>query len=330
MRANVLTLLLLAFGFGSFAQDSTAFFSDPGDGGIVQKRYIDVPVNNTDLQLAGDWTIEALIRMAPGFNSSQVHLVECYDQSTANGGFALRLSNQRVQAYAMGVGVQLNANGNQIIQEDMWTHIAATFHESSGLMTIYVNGVIDNQQTLSVDQFTSAQTMRIGARGDDADVNQYSLIDEVRVWDIARDSIEIISTINTCLTGTETGLQAYYTFENETGTTITDKTPNGHDGTIINPLVQGNYQNGAYSCNATAGDEELSALVVSVYPNPAVDYLSIESSSPMKTAQIVDLAGATVQMETTNSFSIEPLNPGIYFLHISTELGPKEIKFVKR
>ncbi len=249
MKTSLLSLFLLTLGFGSVAQDSKAFFSEPGDGGIIMKRYIDVDINGTDLQLSSDWTIESMLRMPPGFDLSQMHIVECYDQSTSNGGYALRLTNKRVQAYAMSNGAQPNLIGNQIIPDDTWTHIAVTYNESTGIMSIYIDGILDNSTNLGSDQFTIVPTMRIGARGDDSNVNQFSLIDEVRIWNIAWGPADIIADMNACLTGTESGLLAYYTFENETGNIVADQTPNGNDGTIMNPLVQGNYQNGAYSCN---------------------------------------------------------------------------------
>jgi hypothetical protein len=171
--------------------------------------------------------------------------------------------------------------------------------------------------------------MRIGARGDDADVNHYSLIDEVRIWGIARDSAEIVSTINTCLTGNEAGLLAYYTFENETGATVTDQTPNGNNGTIQNSLVVGNYQNGAYSCDLTASAKELSLSTISVYPNPANDFLNIASDLPIKQIQIINISGAVVQNEVDESFSIQELQSGVYFLHILTDSGMKQTKFIK-
>lgn len=329
MKTKVLALVGLIIGFGSYAQDSTSFFSEPEDGGVILQRYIDVPVGNSDLQLSGDWTIETMLRMPPGYHSSQMHIVECYGANIMNGGFALRLTNKRIQAYTMGVGIQSDCLGIDTIPANTWTHIAASYNETSGTLSLYVNGTLDNSDSLGVDQFTDEQTMRIGARGDDNNVNQSSLIDEVRIWGITRSSAEIQSTMLSCLSGDETGLLAYYTFENETGVIVTDRTSNGHDGTIINPLVLENYQNGAYTCDPAASTNVLSQTTISAYPNPAKEWLNIDTELTLEKVVIVDLSGAIVQTENANSFSIASLKPGVYFLQATTELGQYQTKFVK-
>ena len=66
-------------------------------------------------------------------------------------------------------------------------------------------------------------------------------MDDVRIWNVARTQTEIQTNMNTELAGTETGLKAYYLFNqgissgnNTTITSVTDKTANVLNGTLNN------------------------------------------------------------------------------------------------
>ena len=57
-------------------------------------------------------------------------------------------------------------------------------------------------------------------------------IDDVRVWSEARSAAEIGQDTTTAPAGTESGLEAYYPFDEGQGTTVFDQTPNHNDGTL--------------------------------------------------------------------------------------------------
>ena len=57
-------------------------------------------------------------------------------------------------------------------------------------------------------------------------------IDEVRIWNIALSDAEIQSNYNAVLTGNESGLVGYWNFNEGEGSTLTDLSGNGNDGTI--------------------------------------------------------------------------------------------------
>ena len=61
------------------------------------------------------------------------------------------------------------------------------------------------------------------------------LINDVRVWSDARSPDEIVQDFTTAPAGTEPGLAAYYPFDDKTGQTAHDITPNHNDGTLAGP-----------------------------------------------------------------------------------------------
>ncbi|HSH16011.1 MAG TPA: LamG domain-containing protein, partial [Verrucomicrobiae bacterium] len=58
-------------------------------------------------------------------------------------------------------------------------------------------------------------------------------LDEVRVWNVARNGTEIAGDMNHSLSGTEPNLAAYWNFNEGRGITVQDATSHGHTGTIL-------------------------------------------------------------------------------------------------
>ncbi|OBQ04217.1 LamG-like jellyroll fold domain-containing protein [Anabaena sp. AL09] len=58
-------------------------------------------------------------------------------------------------------------------------------------------------------------------------------LDEVRIWNKARTQAEIQADLNRTLTGSQSGLVAYYNFDEVTATTVKDLTINQNNGTIL-------------------------------------------------------------------------------------------------
>jgi len=117
------------------------------------------------------------------------------------------------------------------LSANTWYHVAGVYDAASG-MKIYINGVLDASNTQS-GSVTSNHTFLMGSNtnGNRAFDGE---IDEARAWNIAQTATEIRENMMKCLTGNETGLAAYYTFDNNTGITLPDISGNGNDGTLTN------------------------------------------------------------------------------------------------
>jgi polyhydroxybutyrate depolymerase len=70
---------------------------------------------------------------------------------------------------------------------------------------------------------------------------------------------------------------------------------------------------------------------VSVYPNPAKDFLSIETTYNIERVEIFNITGQRVYAGTqpNQPISLSDLNPGIYLLKIETDAGTDVKKIVK-
>ncbi|MGL1885934.1 MAG: fibronectin type III domain-containing protein, partial [Reichenbachiella sp.] len=205
--------------------------------------YITIP-NSNSLQLNENWTLEAWVKPT----GALLHVIETYD---GNGGFVLRSNGTHWQAYAMyssSVASLVTSSTSVVLNE--WVHIAATFNETTNELKIYVNGVVDaTNSAATIDQRGSLTAIKFGARGDDNQIRNESIQDEMRIWNVERTAQEIADNMSAHLIGNESGLVAYYdvndlTFE-ANNMTIPDKSSNANAGTIAGTYTSSNIVDGA-------------------------------------------------------------------------------------
>lgn len=95
--------------------------------------------------------------------------------------------------------------------------------------------------------------------------------------------------------------------------------------------LAGNYMDTdgfVLSCPAAGTNEE--SFTVSVYPNPAADFIQISSSSPVQSIRLMDMLGKVVMQVAANqtSLDVSQLIPGIYQMEITTEAGKRIEKVI--
>ena len=135
-----------------------------------------------------------------------------------------------------------------------WTYIAVVFKAGTDNTKIYISGALDKSGTLNYNTSNSTSNMRIG---EFVNIDSYSVyqrwsgtIDELRLWNYARTATQIIDNMNTPQSGSETGLAAYYDFnqgiaygDNSGINTLADLTGNGFNGILLNFALTGTTSN---------------------------------------------------------------------------------------
>ena len=132
------------------------------------------------------------------------------------------------------------------IQSNTWHHVALTLSGGNSLSNNAFKGYLDGTQ------FGSGQGSKLWHHPGDVSIGRnrdtkfhsgdYSssryfggLIDEVRLWNSTRTQSQIASFKDTVLAGNESGLTAYYNFQENSGTVANDKqTQSNNDGSIQN------------------------------------------------------------------------------------------------
>jgi len=106
-----------------------------------------------------------------------------------------------------------------------WNHLAVT--RDGDQVNLYINGV--HAGFASFDNNPVVTSMYLGVRGNAMDRHFQGLIDEVRIWSLARSQADIQAGMLSYLAGTETGLLAYYRMNDVAGQQAADLTGHGYD-----------------------------------------------------------------------------------------------------
>lgn len=119
-----------------------------------------------------------------------------------------------------------------LINDNEWHYVVGTINVTTGNWRIYVDGVQENGAThASATTLASTANLYIGAQ---SAIYFAGSIDQSTIWNTELDASDILTNYNACLTGTETGIVGHYIFEDGSGTTLTDQSTTGIDGTLTN------------------------------------------------------------------------------------------------
>ena len=176
-----------------------------------------------DLDLTNNYTLECWFK-ADSFGTTR-GLISKYQTTGANGS-VVRLNTNNL------VFDQLTTS-NMDLQIDHWYHVAAV--NSNGTRSLYLDGVEQSLYGTALAVKANTDPLRLGS--DFSGRYFDGRIDEVRLWSAARTEAEIRDAMHRELNGDETNLVAYYSFNSLSGTTLYDRTGNGHDGTLVNGPV---------------------------------------------------------------------------------------------
>lgn len=236
---------------------------------------------------------------------------------------------------------------NEQLSLDTWYHVAITYNSATETMILYKNGIVIDQNT-GVPAFTGSAT-RIGAF--DAGGNLFrGAIEEARIWNKVLTQAEIQNNMNCELAGAQSGLVAYYKFnqgfegaDNSAVNTLSDSSGNGNNGTLIGfDLSAGSpnwiggsiIQTGNTCTTLGVGNHDLDfSSSLKVYPNPSRSAFFIDSDSN-GTIVIFDLLGKTIKTQKinsgTNSLDLANVPNGTYLLKGTNEKNQSEtVKLIK-
>lgn len=185
-------------------------------------------------------TLEAWIRSTNG--SGEDNIVG-FGHATLGITVELRVSNGKLEFGIYNGSTWQPVATPANVNTGSWTHVAVTKDNSN--VKLYINGSL--AQSGTVTNNVSVTNLVIGhfkyqnslsaSRGFPGE------IDEVRVWNVVRSATDILNKKDNELTGSETGLVAYYNFNQGicggdntalAAPQVTDITGNGNHGTITN------------------------------------------------------------------------------------------------
>jgi gliding motility-associated-like protein len=197
--------------------------------------YITTASNIPALNITADLTIETWIKFDQ-VHSDYVRLIGKGDANNRTYGLWLQ-TDGKLLFQINGTPTGLNFTSTTSLQPGIWYHIAAIRNGNSA--KIFINGVEDATATTTVSPQTNTFPLTVGY----GTIHNYlkGSLEDVRVWNIARTVSQIQQGMYNSIDGNETGLVAYYDFNqgiasgnNTTITTANDKSLNTLNATLTN------------------------------------------------------------------------------------------------
>ncbi|WP_213521931.1 LamG-like jellyroll fold domain-containing protein [Nonlabens sp.] len=215
-----------------------------------------------------------------------------------------------------------------IIKNSGWVHIAVT--NNAGSITLYVNGVAENTGTETRIITPTTSSMGAALLNGSIQGSNNGTIDELSIWNSALTNVDINNFMRDSPDGTETGVVAFYDFNNiyitpggdntsvSQATILTDMSGNGYTGTLSSFSLNGPTGNWVTTqipsftaCSGTASAEQ--TLTVSgtdltadvIVTAPTNFEVSLTSGSGFASSVNITASGTlsatTVYVRVTNS-----------------------------
>ncbi|HEX2870030.1 MAG TPA: LamG domain-containing protein [Polyangiaceae bacterium] len=192
---------------------------------------------STPRLIQDDFTIEAWLAttVSPsgnGFDDGSA-LVFADVEKVGTDDFGLALLSSRV---VMSIGApDTAATSTSSVATGEWAHVAVTRAKATGLVLIFVNGVLEASVTASTRRLAGNPTLSIGGR---PGRNLYvGLLSELRLWTTVRSQAELLGSMRQRLTGEEAGLVGYYRLDASEGTSAVDSSPSHNDAAFTGPVT---------------------------------------------------------------------------------------------
>jgi len=198
---------------------------------------------------SGDFSIQMNVRFT---STSNMYLFSKRSYCGGDNFLSLQVGNGHVgfEIDDPADGLGGSGGGTATLNDGNWHQISMT--RKSGAIIIYVDGNVD-VSTNSLANINNSYVSTLGisvCTGQNPSVIYTGDMDEVRFWNRALCQGEVQNSMTCELSGTQTGLLAYYKFDegystanNSSVTSLTDATGNGNTATLNNFTLNGSSSN---------------------------------------------------------------------------------------
>lgn len=176
-------------------------------------------------------TIEAWVRL-----NNTAGGVQTIASNFESGGFGFEIGTDFKPYFQIYVSGYKLAISSLALGDTTWYHLAGVYDGAN--MYLYVNGILRTSNLAVTGNIgNSGQPFAIGSNPPGASTTFRGYIRDVRMWNVARTQAQIQASMNSELTGTETGLIGYWKCRESYGTKLYDSSPKGNHATLT-----GSYQ----------------------------------------------------------------------------------------
>ena len=178
-------------------------------------EYIEIP-NESHFDFTSTMTVEAWIKVDQ-FNKNWQAIVTKGDNSWR----LHRFNNTNRVNFAINSGGSIrDISSSSSVNDGKWHHVAGVVNGTN--MSLYVDGVLEATRNDAIAINNSSYPVMIGENAQATGRHFDGQIDEVRIWNIARTQPQIRENMHLISKGNETGLVAYWQFNETSGTQVYD------------------------------------------------------------------------------------------------------------
>ena len=183
--------------------------------------------------LSDGFTIEAWIYAENWQPNIWQGSIVCKDSPGPDNGYAFRCGDNGKLSFVMAADNTWNeVFTTSIMNTEQWHHVAVVVNGTN--MTLYIDGSASANASYSGNISNNTEDLHIGQSAGFGDRYFDGIIDEVRIWNVARTASEIANNISTAFSGAEAGLSAYFPMNEGTGMTA---------GNLVDPACSASFEN---------------------------------------------------------------------------------------
>ena len=205
--------------------------------------------NHSSLNFTGNFTIESWVKV-PSVPKTSINTIFSKNYvNLGNPGYMLGFnswnSSNLLLVFEPSTGSYAS---NRPLIAGQWNHVAAVVSGNGTFLTFYINGKPAGTASITLSDASSVNEF-IGSMDASGNYSLSGTLDELRIWNYALTESELQVNLDNPLVGNETGLVAYYDFNQgvpagtNTGLTVKDQTSNGINGTFNGISLTGTTSN---------------------------------------------------------------------------------------
>jgi hypothetical protein len=205
--------------------------------------------NHSSLNFTSNFTIESWVNVpaSPKYSINAIFSKNYVNHGNPGYTFAFNHWNSTNLYLTLEDGVG-GISSNTPLTAGAWSHVAIVVSGNGTAGTFYINGKEVGGGAVTLTN-ASAVNEFIGSMDAGGSYSLQGTLDELRIWNVARTQQELLDNLDNSLIGNETGLVAYYDFNQgvpagtNTGLTVVDQTSNGINGTFNGIALTGSTSN---------------------------------------------------------------------------------------
>lgn len=288
-----------------------------------------VSIENKDLQLSRYFTIESWFKVDSFTGSAALIDNAKIDEDGAFWGYAVYTKEPDTVYVRIGNGMLDTCVCAGGIPQRQWQHLAVTFDrfKQDENIIIFINGQVrvkgDFPTAVVYPVYMNSYGLFLGKSYDGFNnVFFHGSLDELRIWNRVRDNREIRESMCRTPDSLESGLLAYYDFNDTEQNILYDLSGKGHNGNLID--YSGSERPLSYAQLMPHQPDDVGFDRIVFHWDAAADYDSYLLDLSTDSTFSSSLAGFPADSIETNYYIMDDIEAGVYYFRVKGHYGSED------